>query len=172
MRAGLDIQERHAHALYISRYPVGLDATVMGTVNRGQNVVFRNDTDHNILIKGFPGKRKVIFEIWGVDDGRKIKLSEPVVENLVEAKTYYEYTDDLEPGELKEKYDAYDSFDSVVTRTVKNANGKVIHRDIFRSHYRKLDGLTLVGRYKKDPPAGTRILKEDYPGPPPKPPKP
>jgi vancomycin resistance protein YoaR len=172
MRAGLYIQERHAHALYISRYPVGLDATVFGTINRGQNVVFRNDTDHNILIKGFPGKHRVIFEIWGVDDGRTVKLSEPVIENKVEAQMYYEYTDDLEPGELKEKYGNYDAFDSVVTRTVRSATGKVLHKDIWRSHYRKLDGLTLVGRYKGDPPAGTKILKVDYPGAPPKPPKP
>jgi vancomycin resistance protein YoaR len=172
MRAGLDIMERHAHALYISRYPVGLDATVFGTINRGQNVVFKNDTDHNILIRGFPGRHRVIFEIWGVDDGRKIKLSEPEITDRVEAHMYYEYTNDLEPGHLKLKYDPYDSFDSVVTRTVRNSNGKVIHKDTWHSHYRKLDGLTLVGRYKGDPPPGTRILKEDYPGPPKKPPKP
>jgi len=168
MRAGLDIQERHAHALYISRYPVGLDATVFGTISRGQNVVFKNDTGHNVLIKGFPGRHRVVFEIWGIDDGRKVKLSDPVIENQVEAQMYYEYTDDLAPGELKEKYGNYDAFDSVVTRTVKSASGKVLHKDVWRSHYRKLDGLTLVGRYKKDPPAGTRILKADYPGPPPK----
>jgi len=172
MRAGLNILERHPHALYISRYPVGLDATVFGTPTSGQNVVFINDTDHNILIKGFPKRSSVIFEVWGVDDGRTVKLSDPKIENENDGQMYYEYTNDLEPGELKVINDNYDSFDSTVVRTVKNSNGKVIHKDIFKSHYRKLDGLTLVGRYKGDPPAGTRILKEDYPGPPPKPPKP
>ena len=166
MRAGLTVNERHAHALYISRYPVGLDATVLGTASRGQNVVFTNDTGHNILIRGIPGRRRVIFEIYGVNDGRTIKLSEPRIENRVDALKYYEYTDELEPGELKHVNDPYDSFDSWVTRTVKDANGDVIHKDTWHSKYKRLDGLTKVGRYHGDPPEGTRILEADYPGPP------
>jgi vancomycin resistance protein YoaR len=169
MRAGLTIVERHAHALYISRYPVGLDATVLGTASSGQNVVFVNDTDHPITIRGIPGKHRVVFEIWGIDDGRTVKLSDPEIVNLREAANYYEYSDELEPGELKHVNDPYDAFQSTVVRTVRNANGKVIHKDTFHSSYRMLNGLTLVGRYKHDPAAGTRILKADYPGAPPKP---
>jgi hypothetical protein len=60
-------------------------------------------------------------------------------------------------------WDNYDSFSSVVTRTVRSASGTVIHSDTFRSHYKLLNGLTLVGRYPGDPPAGTRILASDYP---------
>jgi vancomycin resistance protein YoaR len=162
MRAGLKINERHAHALYISRYPVGLDATVFGSANSGQNVVFTNDTDHNILIRGIPGKRRVTFQIWGVDDGRTVKLSKPRIEDLVEAKKYYEYTDNLAPGEKKRVDDPYDGFRSWVTRTVKDASGNVLHKDVFASKYRRQDGLVQVGRYKGDPPAGTRVLASDY----------
>ncbi len=50
-----------------------------------------------------------------------------------------------------------------MTRTVRNASGNVIHKNTWNSQYKKLDGLTMVGRYKDDPPAGTRILKSDYP---------
>lgn len=164
MRAGMKIVERHAHALYINRYPVGLDATVLGTASSGQNVVFVNDTDRPITIRGIPGKRRVIFEIWGIDDGRTVKLSKPKIDNLREAQKYYKYTDELEPGALKHVDDPYDAFHSTVVRTVRDANGKVIHKDTFNSSYRLLHGLTLVGRYKNDPPAGTRILAADYPG--------
>lgn len=163
LRAGLKINERHAHALYISRYPVGLDATIMGTASSGQNVVFTNDTDHNILIRGIPGRTKVRFEIWGVDDGRTVELSEPLIENLREAKKYLEYTDDLAPGERKLVTDPYDAFESSVTRVVRDRNGNVIHRDTFHSRYRLLDGLTQVGRYPGDPPDGTKILASEYP---------
>ena len=163
LRAGLTINERHAHALYISRYPVGLDATVLGTATRGQNVVFTNDTDHNILIRGIPGKHRVKFEIWGVDDGRTVDLSEPEVEMIREARKMLEYTDELEPGERKFVNDPYDAFESSVTRTVKDKNGNVIHKDTFHSKYTSLDGLTLVGRYPEDPPDGTKILASEYP---------
>src|SRR4051794_32820934 len=71
-RAGLTILERHQHSLYISRYPVGLDATVWGTARRGQNLVFVNDTGNDIVIKGYVLKRRVYFEIWGTPDGRTV----------------------------------------------------------------------------------------------------
>jgi vancomycin resistance protein YoaR len=162
MRAGLTINERHAHALYISRYPVGLDATVLGTATRGQNVVFTNDTDHNILIRGIPGKHRVRFEIWGVDDGRTVELSEPEIEMIKEARKYYQYTDDLGPGVTDFVNDPYDAFESWVTRTVKDKNGNVIHKDTFHSKYSLLDGLIKVGRYPDDPPAGTKVLASEY----------
>ena len=165
MRAGLTIVERHAHSLYISRYPVGLDATVYSNgVSVGQDVVFVNDTGHPILIRGIPGRRRVIFEIWGFDDGRKVSLSKPRIEEEREAQMYMEYTNDLAPGERKRINDGYDAFRSSVTRTVRDARGRVIHEDIFRSKYKLADGLIEVGRYPDDPPAGTRILAADYPG--------
>ena len=163
LRAGLSIIERHAHAIYIGRYPVGLDATILGTASSGQNTVFRNDTDHNILIRGIGQKRRVIFEIWGTDDGRTVNLSKPRVENIVEALLYFKYTDELQPGVRKKVQDKYDGFDSWVTRTVHDAHGAVIHRDTFRSHYKMLPGIVEVGRYPDDPPAGTRILASEYP---------
>jgi hypothetical protein len=162
MRAGLEVLERHAHALYISRYPVGLDATVYGTINRGQNVVIRNDMDTPVYIRGIPRHSAVIFEIWGTDDGRKVKLSKPNVTNERKAVMYYEYTNELAPGELDEVYDNYDAFQSRVTRTVRDADGNVIFENVWNSQYKKLDGLTMVGRYPGDPKAGTRVLKTDY----------
>ena len=169
MRAGLTIVERHAHALYISRYPVGLDATILGTADRGKNVLFVNDTGHDVMIRGIPGRRRVIFEIYGVDDGRTVHLSDPVIQNEREAQMFMEYTDELEPGEQHRIHDRYDAFQVSVTRTVRDRNGNVIHQETFRSNYKLLDGLIKVGRYPGDPEAGTRILAADYPGKPPKP---
>ena len=160
LRAGLRIVERHNHSLYISRYPVGLDATVY---NRSKTVAFINDTGHPILIRGIAGRRKVTFEIYGVDDGRKVVLSKPRIENEVEAPRYLEFSDDLEPGERRRVDTPYDGFLSWVTRTVRDASGGVLHRETYRSKYRILAGLAEVGRYPNDPPAGTRILASEYP---------
>ena len=164
LRAGLKIVERHNHAVYIPRYPVGLDATVFSTgQNDGQDVKFVNDMDHPILIKAYSSKRKVTFEIWGVDDGRKVQLSDPVITNTVKAPAYYEYTDALPPGVTKHIQDRYDGFHSVVVRTVKDAKGNVIWKDTFVSQYRMLPGLVDLGRKPGDPPAGTRVLIPDKP---------
>ena len=117
-RAGLTIVERHAHSLYISRYPVGLDATVWGTRTRGQNLVFVNDTGHDIVIKGWAARRKITIEVWGTNDGRTTTFSEPIIENKVEAQMYYEYTDELAAGKKESVNDNYDGFRASVTRTV------------------------------------------------------
>jgi vancomycin resistance protein VanW len=164
MRAGLHIVERHNHAVYIPRYPVGLDATVFSTgQNDGQDVKFVNDTGHNVLIKAFGYRSKVVFQVWGVDDGRTVQLADPVITNVVKAPAYLEYTDDLPPGQTKHIQDRYDGFHSVVVRTVKDKNGNIIWRDSFVSQYRMLPGLTQIGRKPGDPPAGTRVLVPDKP---------
>jgi vancomycin resistance protein YoaR len=164
LRAGLRIVERHNHAVYISRYPVGLDATVFSTgQSDGQDVKFINDTGHPVKIKAYSTRRSVTFEVWGIDDGRTVKLSDPVITNKVESPTYLKYSDDLAPGQLKHYQDKYPGFHSVVTRTVKDRNGNVIWHDTFGSQYRMLPKITLVGRYKGDPPAGTLVPADKYP---------
>ena len=162
LRAGLRITERHAHAIYIGRYPVGLDATVFSNGRSdGQNVKFVNDTGHPILIRAFSTKRKVTFEIYGVDDGRRVRLSRSGHLQPSGGTGLPEYTDDLPPGVRKRKQDRYDRFGSSVDRTVRAANGNVISQNTFRSSYRMLAGIILVGRSPGDPPAGTRVLVED-----------
>lgn len=164
LRAGLKIVERHNHAVYISRYPVGLDATVFSTgQSDGQDVKFVNDTGHNIVIKAVGAKRKVVFQVWGVDDGRSVKLSDPVVTNIVKAPDLYEYTDDLPAGDTHRSQARYDGFHSSVTRTVLDRNGNVIWSDTFNSSYRMLSGIILLGRAPGDPPAGTRIPVDPTP---------
>jgi vancomycin resistance protein VanW len=163
LRSGLQIVERHEHAIYIDRYPVGLDATVFSTgQNDGQNVKFINDTKHPIYIKAWGKRTKVVFEIYGIDDGRRMSLSEPRIENLREGTKWIQYTDELEPGEKHKVNDTYDAFESWVTRTVRDGHGDVIRRDTFHSTYSRLDGLVKVGRYPNDPPAGTRIPASEY----------
>jgi hypothetical protein len=115
-----------------------------------------------ILIRGIPGRSKVIFEIWGHDDGRTIKLSHPEVKEGRKGVMYMEYTDELEPGETKVTEDKYHAFESSVTRTVRDANGKIIEENTWHSRYRFHDGTTLVGRYPDDPPEGTRVLATEY----------
>jgi PKD repeat protein len=140
-----------------------------------RTMAFTNDTEYPVLIKGINERTRVTFELYGINDGRTVELQDPRVENVVKGGAWFEFSDKLAPGVKRKEQDAYDSFDSWVTRIVRDAQGNVLHEDTFFSHYKKLDAITLVGRYPGDPPDGTLIRPEDYhPGgtPPPPPPPP
>lgn len=170
LRAGFQIDERHNHSFYISRYPVGLDATIWENGATRKSMRFTNDSPYPILIRGMYSRGRVTFEIWGVPDGRTVDFSKPRIEHQKVAENYVEYTDDLEPGVAEHVEFRADGFDSWVTRTVRNAQGAVIHEETFYSDYIKVNGVYKVGRYPGDPKAGTRIPANEYqahPTPPP-----
>jgi vancomycin resistance protein YoaR len=156
LRAGFELGERRNHAYYISRYPVGLDATIWISGSYTQSMSFTNDTEYPIVIRGLNKKRSVTFEIWGVSDGRTVSLSKADVTNTRKAGNFYEFTDTLPARATSRTEYPADGFDAVVIRTVCDANGNIIHQDRITSAYRRVDGIILVGRYPGDPPAGTR----------------
>lgn len=163
LRAGLDMRNRGNHFYYISRYPLGLDATVWISKSRRLTMSFVNDTAYPLLIRGINATGKVTFQIFGVDDGRTVEFSEPVVTNPVAAVDYIKYVDTLPAGVKKRVEFNVDGMDVSVTRTVKDASGNVIHQDTFNSDYGTIDGLSEVGRYPGDPPADTVIPASEYP---------
>ncbi|MFV0458775.1 MAG: VanW family protein [Actinomycetales bacterium] len=59
--AGLEDVEHKAHSLYISRYPVGREATVNYP---NVDLKFTNDTDHGVLIRTWVGDGKVNTQFW------------------------------------------------------------------------------------------------------------
>ena len=141
-RGGLQIVTRSPHWYYITRYPLGLDATVSGS----QSMRFRNDTAHPILIKSIASPGIVRFEIWSVPNGRTTTWSAPSVTNVVRGSDSVQYTSTLAPGERKRIEWPVDGKDVSVTRTVRDANGRVIHRETYVSHYHRMVGIMLIGR--------------------------
>lgn len=140
-RGGLQIVTRSAHWYYIDRYPLGLDATVSGS----QSMRFRNDTKYPILIKASATSSTVTFEIWSVPNGRTVTWSKPSVRNVVRGYDTVQKTATLPRGERERTEFPVDGKDVSVTRTVRNADGRVIHRDTFVSNYHRMVGITLVG---------------------------
>jgi vancomycin resistance protein YoaR len=167
LRAGFELGARRNHAYYITRYPVGLDATIWISGNYTQDMSFTNDSQYPIVIRGINKKRSVTFEIWGVPDGRTVTLSDPKVSNQQAATEYYEFTDTLAPRLTQTVEYKADGFNSVVVRTVRDGSGNIIHQDTITSSYRKVDGVILVGRYPGDPPAGYQWPASDGIPPPP-----
>lgn len=150
-RAGLEILERDNHYYYISRYPIGLDATVWKTGNAQRSMRFRNDTPYPILVMGFARPGSVRFEIWGPPTGRTVTFSAPTVRNVVRATDSTQYTTALAPGVRKRIEYPVDGMQVWVTRTVRDAQGTVIHEDTWYSDYRRVNGILLVGKEEEAP---------------------
>jgi vancomycin resistance protein YoaR len=150
LRAGLTMGERANHIYYIDRYPLGLDATVWRIGAARRTVTFTNDMAHPILIRGIrytdsAGKGWVRYEIWGIPDGRTVSISKPAVSNVRKARTEVVEVTTLPVGVRKQTEWPSNGMDVVVTRVVRNADGRVIHRDTYRSHYQLWNGRIELG---------------------------
>ncbi len=151
LRAGYEMGARRNHYYYIDRYPLGLDATVFISASGSkQTMSFTNDTDYPVLIRGY-GFREgsagyVRFEIYSVPTGRKVSFSKPIVRNVRHATDTVEYTSSLPAGSAKRIEYPVDGKQVTVTRTVRDRNGNVVHRDTYYSNYARITGITLIGR--------------------------
>jgi vancomycin resistance protein YoaR len=150
LRAGLDMGQRSNHKYYIDRYPLGLDATVSIIGNSRQSMTFTNDTGHPIVIRGIRirgagGKGYVRYEIWGIPTGRTVELSRPAVANVRTATTNVVTVKTLPRGVREQVEYPSNGMDVTVTRIVRNARGRVIHRDVYRTHYVLWNGRIEVG---------------------------
>ncbi len=156
-RAGLEIDERHAHFYYINRYPVGLDATVYSNGTTTWNLRWTNDTPYPIVIRAFvtggSTKKNIWVQLWSLPNGRVTTFSptNPVETNVVKATDTTEYVSALPPGEKSPYRFEYptNGFNTVVTRTVKDSTGAIIHSDTWYSKYGVVNGLLA---YKGTPP--------------------
>jgi vancomycin resistance protein YoaR len=141
LRGGYEIDRRQPHWYYITRYPLGLDATVSGS----QTMQFRNDTAYPILIRGIAGPGFVRFEIWSVPNGRTVSLSRPIVTNVVRGSDSVVRTTAIPAGTKLRTEWPVDGKDVSVTRTVRDASGRVVHRETYVSHYHRMIGILQIG---------------------------
>ncbi len=150
MRAGLAMLARSNHKYYISRYPLGLDATVSVIGTSRQTMSFTNDTGHPIVIRGIRTRNGsagyVRYEIWGIPDGRTVSVGRPVLGNVRKATTRTVLVDTLPHGVRDQVEYPSDGMDVSVTRVVRNARGRILHHDTWISRYVLWNGLIQVGR--------------------------
>ena len=145
MRFGLEIGDRAAHYYYIDRYPVGLDATVSIIDGYVQDMTFRNDTEHPVVIRGYGSPGQVTFQIWSVPNGRTVALSAPYTSNHRGAIDTTEVDPSMAPGTSRRVESPHAGFNASVSRTVRDAAGNVIHQNTWFSDYRAVNGVVLVG---------------------------
>ena len=130
--AGLSIEKRTNHALYISHYPLGRDATVNYP---DLDLVFTNDTDRWLLLRTFVGTGSLTVNLYGTPTGRRIETeTAPLV---VEGKVPWRRIDDttMFKGEkVVEQYGAPPRSTSV-QRRVFAPDGTLMYDTTWHSYY-------------------------------------
>jgi vancomycin resistance protein YoaR len=145
---GLPITQRTNHALYISHYPQGRDATVDYP---DVDLKFRNDTPHWLLLRTFVGPYSLTVTLYGTPTGRKVtSTTAPLVQhgNPPVQKTV---DPSLSPGEVVVVDPGEPAFSTSVTRDVYAAGGKLLYHNVWYSSYVASPEIVRVGPPKPKP---------------------
>jgi vancomycin resistance protein YoaR len=154
--AGLKITERTNHALYISHYPQGRDATVNYP---DVDLKFVNDTGSWMLLRTFVSSSSLTVTLFGTPVRRKVTST--VTPLVAHGKPPVKKTVDptLKPGEKVVDDPGSPALSTSVTRDVYTSDGKLLYHDTWYSSYRALPKLVQIGpakkKPKKQPPATT-----------------
>ena len=146
--AGVKITDRTNHALYISHYPRGRDATVNYP---NVDLRFVNDTGHWLLLRTFVGPSSLTVSLYGMPSGRKVESTTAplVAHGKIKVKKTVDRT--LKPGEQVIDDPGEPALTTSVTRDVYTADGKLLYHDVWYSSYRAAPELLRVGPKKKKP---------------------
>ncbi len=144
--AGLPITARTNHALYISHYPLGRDATVDYT---DVDLKFVNNTDHWLLLRTFVGADSLIVNLYGTPQHRRV-ISEAAPLKLVSQPPIKKTLDrSLAPGAVVVDNYGEAAYSTSVRRLVYSASGKLLSDATWYSNYQALPELIRVGPPKK-----------------------
>jgi vancomycin resistance protein YoaR len=148
-KAGLQIDERHAHYYYIYRYPVGRDATVYSDGTTTWDVRWTNDTPYPIVIRAWTTKGSastITVQLWSWPTGRTVAWTGGFKADIIKAgENPPKYTSSLAPGVKSRAEYPTDGFKTTVNRVVTDTTGKVIHNDTWNSSYSMVNGQWLIG---------------------------
>ena len=174
MRAGYETLDKRNHYYYITRFPVGLDATVVISGTSIQTMSWRNDTQYPVLIRSAAGGGAITFSLYSVPAigrpavsggspapgatnttyktaiGRTVSITTSAKQDYSKATSSVEFVNTLPAGKSKVIEYPTDGFNVTVTRTVTQ-NGTVIHHDVWISHYARVNGLTQIGKSNAKP---------------------
>jgi vancomycin resistance protein YoaR len=145
--AGLRITARTNHALYISHYPQGRDATVDYP---GVDLKFVNDTAHWLLLRTFVGSSSLTVSLYGTPVHRKVvsETAPLVTTGGPPVKTVKD--PDLLKGKQVIEDPGSPSLATSVHRRVYSESGKLLYDDVWYSSYRGETRVVDVGT--KPPP--------------------
>jgi vancomycin resistance protein YoaR len=132
--AGVQLDEHTPHSFYISRYPVGREATLWRPTIDNK---WTNNTGHGILIQTWVTGQDIHMRFWGT---KTFAVSSHTGErrNITAPKTIYDDSPKCIPQYPVE------GFDITVTRTVRR-NGTTVDHNVFNTHYKPEDRVVCTG---------------------------
>ena len=147
--AGLKITARTNHALYISHYPLGRDATVNYP---DTDLKFVNDTPHWLLVRTFVGASSLTVSLYGTPQHRRVEsVAAPLV--VTSPPPVVKTEDPTLPEGSTVIEDAGTPAQSThVERKVYTASGRLLYDDTWYSSYRAEPELERVGTKAPPPP--------------------
>jgi vancomycin resistance protein YoaR len=147
--AGLSITERTNHALYISHYPLGRDATVDYP---SLDLKFRNDTGHWLLLRTFVGDSSLVVNLYGTDPHRKVEVETAPLRVVAPAPVEKLKDPSLAAGQTEVEEYGVPAQATSVHRRVFSASGKLLYDSTWASSYRAEPEVIRVGTKKVKPP--------------------
>jgi vancomycin resistance protein YoaR len=153
--AGVPITERTNHALYISHYPLGRDATVNYP---DLDLRFTNDSKNWLLLRTFVGSGSLTVNLYGTPLHRTVKSVTAPLE--VTGPVPVKETDDpaLRKGKRVVDHVGSPPLQTSVERLVYDAGGKLLYDNTWHSSYVGDPSLVRVGT-KKPPKKPAREKK-------------
>ena len=165
----VDVQHS-PHAFYISRYPMGREATIVWPT---VDLKFRNDTKHGVLIRASYSATSITVTFYGNTDGRtaheanrKILKVTPVTDNVLTCPVANPPDEDpnnvcaqLAPGERSSVQSGETGYDVEFDRVIDQP-GQPERRYHYEVHYPMLPNRVLIG-------AGSPPSASSTTGPPP-----
>jgi vancomycin resistance protein YoaR len=140
--AGLPIVSRTNHALYISHYPQGRDATVNYP---DLDLKFRNDTGHWLLVRTWVGSSSLTVALYGTPVHRRVVSETMPLVVTGPAPTKRVRDPALFEDEKEVEESGQPSRSTSVRRKVYDAGGALLYDTVFYSSYRGEPTILRVG---------------------------
>ena len=152
--AGLPITARTNHALYISHYPLGRDATVNYP---NVDLRFTNDTNHWLYLRTFVSGSSLRVTLYGTPVHRRVESTAAPLVNTGPIPVQKVKDPTLPKGQTEVQTQGVPPQATSVERKVYAPNGKLLYDNVWHSSYRSSPTVLLVGskpKPKKKPDTG------------------
>lgn len=140
--AGFPVLTRHNHSLYIASYPTGRDAAVSWP---DLDLVWENDSASDVLVRLSCVDGSVTATLYGVDPGYLVSTTTGDWGEGEKYATRTKVDETLAPNTSYVKTRGTDGRTITVIRTVKDADGAVLHEDAFGSVYDPVTEVVVEG---------------------------
>jgi len=155
--AGLPIPVRAAHALYISRYPLGRDATVNFP---DLDLKFVNDTPKWILVRAVAHGDGISVGLWGAETGRRVVSQPGELRETAPPPTRTVLDPALPAGRRVVESEGQPARAVTVKRTVYDRDGNVLRSESWHTAYRGEHQIVRVGTKPPERPAPPKVKDE------------